>query len=1077
MLGPASSLQAATDLSVPDRIALPARAELPWRSVLAAALLSLLLATALWQGPAGERSSLAPAVRPGTSSQKRLSSLPLTAQGPVSAALGADNPAYRLSASNGGFAATSPAQHLSLRFGSSGVSLSSGAVHLGLSLRAVGYGTSLTAVARVTPSVHANRVTYARAGLSEWYVNGPLGLEQGFTISRAPSGHHPAGALTLSMALSGNAHVSLASGGQSITLSRAGATALRYSGLSALDATGRRLPAHMQIGNGTLQLRIDDSGARYPLRIDPFFQPSWKLTVSGGSKVEAFGLSVALSGDGNTALIGGSDISGGAAWVFTRSGSTWTQQAKLTGSGEIGTGEFGVSVALSGDGNTALIGGPADNGGVGAAWVFTRSGSTWTQQGGKLTGSGESPEGEFGVSVALSADGNAALIGGYRDNSFVGAAWVFTRSGSTWTQQGSKLTASGEIEKGEFGFSVALSGDGNTAVIGGRFDNGGAGAAWVFTRSGSTWTQQGSKLTASGEIVEGRFGWSVALSSDGNTALIGVVGYNGFVGAAWVFTRSGSTWTQQGSKLTGSGEIGEGRFGWSVALSGDGNTALIGGYKDNSEVGAAWVFTRSGSTWTQQGSKLTGPAEIGAGWFGWSVALSGDGNTVLIGGPFDNGGTGAAWVFTPPPPTVVTGVASSVTQASATLNATVNPNEGAVSDCHFEYGPIEFESYEFSVPCTPSPGSGNSPVAVSASVGGLSAITIYHFRVVATNPGGTSFGEDHTFKTRPNPPTVVTGVASSITQTSATLNATVNPNGSKVTLCHFEYGPTESYGSGVLCTPSPGSGNSPVAVSASVGGLSANTIYHFRIVASTLGGTSSGADQAFVTAPLEYGRCVKVAKGAGKYGISNCTALLAGGSFEWTTEIVKRKFTTKIKELTKVTLQTVKGSKVTCTGEMSTGEYTGLKTVGGVVLTLTGCELASPKAKCASSGGAAGEIVTKQLEGVLGIETLGETTAKNKIGLDLFPVGRTGPLMEFSCASTTVSVQGSVIVPVTANKMLLTVTVKAAATKGKQKPENFVGGPKDTLEESVNGGSFEQTGLTLTTTQTNEEKVEVNSVV
>src|SRR5207244_2614622 len=109
----------------------------------------------------------------------------------------------------------------------------------------------------------------------------------------------------------------------------------------------------------------------------------------------------------------------------------------------------------------------------------------------------------------------------------VGAAWVFTRKGSTWTQQGEKLTGSGEVDRGEFGTSVALSAEGNTALIGGRCDGYGApkyecvGAAWVFTRSGSTWAQQGPKLTGGGEIGGGEFGTSVALSADGNIALIG----------------------------------------------------------------------------------------------------------------------------------------------------------------------------------------------------------------------------------------------------------------------------------------------------------------------------------------------------------------------------------------------------------------------------------------------------------------------------------------------------------------------------------------------------------------------------
>ena len=527
----------------------------------------------------------------------------------------------------------------------------SGTTQLGLSLLAVGYGSALAPVGQVAPTPHANRVLYRHSNLSEWYANGPLGLEQGFTIPRAP-GRYQAGPLTLSIALSGNARASLAEGGQSITLDRGGKTLLRYSGLVATDARGRTLHGWLQIRAGLLLLRVDTRGARFPLRIDPFIQQGEKLTGSEESGEGIFGDSVALSGDGNTALIGSPYNHGhvGAVWVFTRSGSTWTQQGeKLTNSGEIGGGWFGSSVALSGDGNTALIGGPYNHGRVGAVWVFTRSGSTWTQQGEKLTGNEESGSGDFGFSVALSGDGNTALIGGYGDNDYVGAAWVFTRSGSTWTQQGEKLTGNEESGSGDFGSSVALSSDGNTALIGGYGDNDLVGAAWVFTRSGSTWTQQGEKLTGNEESGSGDFGFSVALSGDGNTALIGGYGDNDYVGAAWVFARSGSTWTQQGEKLTGNGETEGGVFGWSVALPSDGNTALIGGPADyegfGAAVAAAWVFTRSGSTWTQQGEKLTGSGEIGADEFGSSVALSADGSTALIGDPGDNSSVGAAWVF------------------------------------------------------------------------------------------------------------------------------------------------------------------------------------------------------------------------------------------------------------------------------------------------------------------------------------------------------------------------------------------------------------------------------------------------
>jgi hypothetical protein len=598
-----------------------------------------------------------------------LLSLPLAAQGPVSAALGANNPAYRITVSDGGFQATNPAQHLKESFGHSGVHVSSGKVQLGLRVRAVGYGTSLRQLGDAIPRVKTNRVTYVRGDLREWYVDGPLGLEQGFTLSRAPAGGS-AGPLTVSMALSTTAHLSLASNGRSLTVGYRGGSSLRYGGLVTIDARGRALRSWLELRHRGLLLRVDTRGARYPLRIDPFVQQGPKLTGGGEigeGQFGGFGYSpstsaVALSSDGNTALIGAPADNGsvGAAWVFTRSGSTWTQQGeKLTGRGVIGGlgfVKFGISVALSSDGNTALIGGSPNAGARGVAWVFTRSGSTWTQQGEPFTAADETTnDTSFGHSVALSSDGNTALIGGFDDNEFVGAAWVFTRSGSTWTQQGPKLTGSGENppEPGgaagsSFGESVALSSDGNTALIGGYLDNTFRGAVWVFTRSGSSWTQQGAKLTGGGEVGRGEFGESVALSADGNTALIGGPGDADYVGAAWVFTRSDSTWTQLGEKLTGGGEVvPTGKFGESVALSSDGNVALIGGPLDTNGIGAAWVFRRSGPTWTQQDEKLTGGGEVWLGIFGQSVALSSAGTTALIAGPVDNFFTGAAWVFVP----------------------------------------------------------------------------------------------------------------------------------------------------------------------------------------------------------------------------------------------------------------------------------------------------------------------------------------------------------------------------------------------------------------------------------------------
>ncbi len=384
------------------------------------------------------------------------------------------------------------------------------------------------------------------------------------------------------------------------------------------------------------------------LATSPLVQLGPKLTGSEESGEGYFGRDVVLSADGETALVGAPHEGGeaGAVWVFTRSGSTWTQQAKLTGGEEaVGEGHFGHSVALSADGDTAVIGAPNDDDSLGAVWVFTRSGSTWTQQA-KLTGVGESDGGQFGAGVALSSEGDTAVIGAPTDDHSLGSMWVFTRSGSTWTQQGSKLEGGEESGPGELGRGVALSSDGNTALVGAPHDSDGVGAVWVFSRSGSTWTQQGSKLTGGEEVGEVRFGRSVALSADGDTALVGGRYDNGMIGAAWVFTRSGSTWTQQGAKLTAaSGEIGAGELGYSVALAADGDTALIGGPRDHGYIGAVWVFARSGSTWVQQGEELVGAEESGNGWFGSSVALSADAGTALIGGLGDSGKAGAAWVF------------------------------------------------------------------------------------------------------------------------------------------------------------------------------------------------------------------------------------------------------------------------------------------------------------------------------------------------------------------------------------------------------------------------------------------------
>ncbi len=582
---------------------------------------------------------------------KRAVVLPRAARAAISAAIGAESPAfaarraangYRLD--GGGVAASVERTRVAFRAG--GVSVS-------MTVAGVGRGGRLDRPAAASVGAHANRVSLGRRGLTEWYAAGPLGIEQGFTLSRRPEG--AGGPVTLALGLEGGASARRSAG--TVLLTRPGRPGLTYGALSASDARGRPLRAALQLRHGRLLIRVWDSGASYPLTIDPLVQQGSKLTPMSETGLSEtgdsqFGISVALSADGNTALVGGyaDDDFAGAAWVFTRSGSIWTQQGpKLTGGGETAGccgGRFGSSVALSADGSTALIGGSQDDSGAGAAWVFTRSTGTWTQQGVKLTGGGAagSPV-YFGNSVALSADGSTALVGGYGDDGTAGAVWVFNRSGGAWTQQGAKLTGGGETGNAWFGAGVALSGDGSTALIGGYDDDGGVGAAWVFARSGGVWTQQGAKLTGTGETGTGWFGISVALSGDGNTALVGGLADDAAAGAAWAFTRSAGAWTQQGSKLTGGGEGSNGWFGSSVALSTDGDTALVGGYFDGGGPGAAWVFTRSGSAWSQQGPKLTSAGVSNSFALGSSAALSADGNTALVGAPVDAGSRGSAVVF------------------------------------------------------------------------------------------------------------------------------------------------------------------------------------------------------------------------------------------------------------------------------------------------------------------------------------------------------------------------------------------------------------------------------------------------
>ena len=604
----------------------------------------------------------------------RIEALPLQAQGVISTAIAGGNRAFAARPlSDGGYRLAGGGLLATVGRGGMRVNATGGSLSLVLTAIGRGRNAAVGGVGRASTLVaRGNRVTIGHAGVAEWYASGPLGIEQGFTVEQRPTGTRTP--LTLSMRVGGSliAHRAAA---DAVFTSAAGRVVLRYGGLSVSDATGRALPAWLTLAGGRLLLTINDRGARYPLRVDPLIEQQ-KIPapsdVIGGSEL---GNSSAISSDGNTVLIGGNQDNGGvgAAWVFVRSGSKWTEQTKIVPADmvnmQLSNPDFpppsvGTSVALSADGNTALIGAPGDgadpsapNALYGAAWVYVRTGTTWTEQQKIVVDSNDGGDeiayGAFGSAVALSANGNIALIGGENDgppNS--GAAWIFARSGSSWSEQ-TKIIAPDETADGgggavhaNFGWTAALSADGTTALIGGPLDgaNSDVGAAWVYAGSGSSWTEQAKIVPPDGApSAGGGFGTSLALSSDGNTALIGATGDSNQTGAAWIYSRSGSTWSEQ-KKIVPSNETGAANFGSGVALSADGNTALIGGDNDNNGAGALWVYGRSGTSWTQL-QKISPTDGSGASSFGDAVSLSSDGSTAVVGGSGD-GAAGAVWAYT-----------------------------------------------------------------------------------------------------------------------------------------------------------------------------------------------------------------------------------------------------------------------------------------------------------------------------------------------------------------------------------------------------------------------------------------------
>ena len=553
-------------------------------------------------------------------------------------------------------------------------------------------------------SMHANvnRMEYRWPGITEWFVNGKEGVEQGFTIPSRPAGKGEN--LVLRLRVRGGLVAADSQDGAGILFRTAdGASALHYRKLVVSDAKGRRVPARMMARDRTVQIAVDDRRAVYPLTVDPIVQQAY-LKASNTGSTDQFGYSVAISGDtvvvgarwedSNATGVGGDqsnnvETNAGAAYVFVRSGSTWSQQAYLKASNTGLNDYFGWSVSISGNtvvvganresSNATGVGGDESNnsaGVSGAAYVFVRTGTTWSQQA-YLKASNTGGSDNFGWTVAISGDtvvvgayqedSNATGVGGDGSNNSAGdagAAYVFVRSGSTWSQQ-AYLKASNTGAGDNFGNSVAISGDtvvvgaykedSNATGIGGDGSNdstGDAGAAYVFVRSGTTWSQQ-AYLKASNTGAGDLFGNSVAISGDtvvvgapsedSNATGIGGDGSNNLAtgsGAAYVFVRNGTTWSQQ-AYLKASNTGGNDQFGYAVSISGE--TAVVGAYQEDSSAtgiggdgssntspdsGAAYAFVRSGSAWSQQSyvkASNTGTSD----YFGYSISISG--SSVVVG--------------------------------------------------------------------------------------------------------------------------------------------------------------------------------------------------------------------------------------------------------------------------------------------------------------------------------------------------------------------------------------------------------------------------------------------------------------
>jgi len=568
--------------------------------------------------------------------EQRLTHLPIGAQGAISATLGREDRSYHAARSSDGLRASNGRHDLRIDFLGEGVAVVLGEDRAAWSLRAVGYGSALAPVTSATPRPAANRVEYRRGTLTEWYSNGPLGLEQGFTLMSRPV-RRAAGPLTISLSFSGNLVPSLEEGDRSLVLSSRGMPVLGYRGLTATDAAGRDLPAWLQLAHGAVLLRVDDAKARYPIVIDPFVQKA-TLKASDGTPDDGFGLPVAISGGtivvgAKDAAVGGVEPFAGGAYVFVKPPGGWAgtvaEAAKLVPSDSFSNMMFGFTVGVSGD--TVVVGTWLED----TAYVYVKPAAGWAgtlTESARLTPSTANASGDQVHSVAI--DGDTVVYGETTAGSVQqGSAWIFLKPSGGWAgniADSAHLTPSVGASGDEFGFSVAVSGD--TAVVGTPFAD--PSSAYVFVEPPGGWAgllQESAKLTASDDEAGDHLGYAVAISGD--TVVAGAPGddlpasIGADQGSAYVFVKPAGGWTApatESAKLTASDANSGDGFGQSIAIDGD---TIVGG-----PVGV-YVFVRPAGGWAGElnETEVVKPVTAyGVGISAKTVVAGSNGNAVVL---------------------------------------------------------------------------------------------------------------------------------------------------------------------------------------------------------------------------------------------------------------------------------------------------------------------------------------------------------------------------------------------------------------------------------------------------------------